>query len=119
MEELKKSSSQKDQDAVPPGATAARADEATGEASAGAQAQGTPPDDRQQGASATAGTGEGSSGAQEQGQTVGSGEGQTAGAAGSTASLMSRLRSMADVVRKEVRAIVRIMQLESHILFRG
>ncbi|CAL8467508.1 g7046 [Coccomyxa elongata] len=103
--ELKKSS-QKDQDAVPPGATAAKADEANGEASAGAQTQGTASDDRQQRASATAGTGEGSSGAQEQGQTGGSGERQTGGAADSTASLMSRLRSMAEVVRKEVAAAI-------------
>lgn len=108
VEELKKSS-QKDQDALPPGATATKADEANGEAAAGARAEETPSDDRQQRASATAGTGKGSSGGQDQGQTGGSGEGQTAGAASSTASLMSRLRSMAEVVRKEVRAIAQHM----------
>lgn len=108
VEELKKSS-QKDQDALPPGATgatAAKADEVSGEASAGAQAQGTPSFDWQQRASATAGTGEDASGGQEQRQTEGSGQDQTAGAASSSASLMSRLRSMAEVVRKEVAAAI-------------
>lgn len=114
VEELKKSSQKDQEDAVSPGATAAKVDEASGEASAGPQAQGKASDDRQQRASATAGTGEGSPGAQEQGQTGGSGESQTAGAAGSTASLMSRLRSMAEVARKEVRAVVNDMVLTPH-----
>lgn len=103
VEGLKGSSTPGEEDRPSPAGTAAEADKVTGEATAGAQAQETPSEDRQEAGSAAFDAEGSTHGTQGQEQSGGAGDSQTAGAAGASASdLMSRLRNMAEVVRREV-----------------
>jgi len=103
VEGLKGSSIPGEEDRPSPAGTAAEADKITGKATAGAQAQETPSEDRQKAGSTTFDAEGSTSGSQGQEQSGAAGDSQTAGAAGASASnLMSRFRNMAEVVRREV-----------------